>query len=413
EKLPKVTVSPHDADVSFNCSFIDSPSAAWDSASFSSFETDEGEPLYCVPTQEGNVLIPPACMFQELSSRCNYFPAEQSDLASEDGLELMSIPRTSSIVKAKRPSVSFAEGTKFGPELRRGSMPESRIVPAANPQRKRKLSWTLSKLSPIVSEPAASAECQPYECTVIPGIYSESEGPHRHGKPPARGRSRDHREAPSTARRERQMAESSVTMVLSTEPKSSARRQKVGTGSASPGEAKRSSKLWESSVEGIGVGTVQAMLKRFGSFQRQRSSPKEELRPRLRGENVNKIHRKLAALDRSFQAQSPEKPASPAEGNIPSTLPGKAANATHQPGQTEGNGTLTKKPVIPTTPVLQRLVANVSEEGEREAGLVPPARKTDNAGEQHPGNEDNLCDQEHGNERSVDIASPVPNPDIH
>ncbi|XP_041052680.1 scavenger receptor class F member 1 isoform X1 [Carcharodon carcharias] len=392
QKLPKVTVSHHDADVSFNCSFIDSPSAGWDSASFSSFETDEGEPVYCVPTQEGNGLLPPVGGCQELNSRCNYLPADQADLNSEDGLQPLSIPRTSSIVKAKRPSVSFAEGTKFGPELRRGSMPESRIVPTANAQRKRNLSWTLSKLSPIESEPAAgdspNAVCQPYECTNLPGIYPEAEGPHCHSRPCG-----ERRGTSSTAKKDSQALESRDMTGTPGEPKVTASDQKVATAYVMPREAKRCSKIWGSS--GDGVGTVQAMLKRFGNFQRQRSIPKEELRPRVRGENINKIHRKLAALDKNLKPQASSNVAASAYENLPPRVPAMPAHGTQQ-GQAEGNATLTKKPLLPTTPILQKLVANMAEDTERRLGTMSS-----------PSQRDNPCEQdcENGHEHSEDIPT--------
>src|SRR3712207_2298631 len=39
----------------------------------------------------------------------------------EDASMPFAIPRTSSLARAKRPSVSFAEGTKFAPQSRRSS----------------------------------------------------------------------------------------------------------------------------------------------------------------------------------------------------------------------------------------------------------------------------------------------------
>ena len=56
-------------------------------------------------------------------------PAESSEASlagspfppPEDASTPFAIPRTSSLARAKRPSVSFAEGTKFAPQSRRGS----------------------------------------------------------------------------------------------------------------------------------------------------------------------------------------------------------------------------------------------------------------------------------------------------
>ncbi|XP_067866894.1 scavenger receptor class F member 1 [Heterodontus francisci] len=412
QKLPKVTVSHHDADISFNCSFIDSPSAAWDSVSFSSFETDDEEPVYCVPPQEGCGFLAPAGGFQELSSRCNYFPAEQADLSSEHGLQPLSIPRTSSIVKAKRPSVSFAEGTKFGPEVRRGSMPESRVIPTMNTQRKRKLSCTLSKLTPIRSEPGASDSppvvCQPYECTNLPGVYPETEALPRPCKPSARTRAGEHRCTSSTTKKASPAREREEMLVTSGDPKVAANDQKVTTVYVMAGEAKRSSKIWGSSADGIGVGTVQAMLRRFGSFPKQRSSPKEELRPRSRGENISKVHRKLAALHRNCKHQSPDNMAACADElkrskeNSLSRFPIIPSSATQQT-QAVSNATLTKKPLIPTTPILRKLVANVAEDTENRLDMIPSPAQRDNPPEQ---------DGEDGHQGCEDIPTEEANQEI-
>ncbi|XP_045382106.1 scavenger receptor class F member 1 [Lemur catta] len=117
-KLPWVTVSHHDPEIPFNHSFIEPPSAGWASDdSFSSDpesgEEDEG-PAYCVPPQEG--MAPEAqAASSEASLTGGPFPPP------EDASTPFAIPRTSSLARAKRPSVSFAEGTKFAPQSRRSS----------------------------------------------------------------------------------------------------------------------------------------------------------------------------------------------------------------------------------------------------------------------------------------------------
>ncbi|XP_023813980.1 scavenger receptor class F member 2 [Oryzias latipes] len=61
QKLPKVVVAHHDPENTFNCSFIEPPSVAeqpspssWSSSqeSFSSFESGDEGPVYCVPHEE-------------------------------------------------------------------------------------------------------------------------------------------------------------------------------------------------------------------------------------------------------------------------------------------------------------------------------------------------------------------------
>ncbi|KAM6163420.1 scavenger receptor class F member 1 [Rhynchocyon petersi] len=117
-KLPWVTVSHHDPEIPFNHSFIEPPSAAWVSEdSFSSDpesgEEDEG-PAYCVPPREGMASVAQV-ESPEASLAAGSFPPP------EDTSTPFIIPRTSSLARAKRPSVSFAEGTKFAPQSRRSS----------------------------------------------------------------------------------------------------------------------------------------------------------------------------------------------------------------------------------------------------------------------------------------------------
>ncbi|XP_022451099.1 scavenger receptor class F member 1 isoform X3 [Delphinapterus leucas] len=117
-KLPWVTVSHHDPEIPFNHSFIEPPSAGW--ASDDSFSTDpesgeeDEDPAYCVPPQEGMVPVAQA-ESPEASLTGGPFPPP------EDASTPFAIPRTSSLARAKRPSVSFAEGTKFAPQSCRGS----------------------------------------------------------------------------------------------------------------------------------------------------------------------------------------------------------------------------------------------------------------------------------------------------
>ncbi|XP_009582102.1 PREDICTED: LOW QUALITY PROTEIN: scavenger receptor class F member 1-like, partial [Fulmarus glacialis] len=108
-------VSHHDTEIPFNPSFIEPPSAAWvsDSSFSSSFDTDNEGPEYSVPPREGVPLLGGAELQDGVSPLSEGLP-DPSAFDSEDVSQPFAIPRTSSIAKAKRPSVSFAEGTKFG-----------------------------------------------------------------------------------------------------------------------------------------------------------------------------------------------------------------------------------------------------------------------------------------------------------
>uniref|UniRef100_A0A3P9IRR7 Scavenger receptor class F, member 1 n=1 Tax=Oryzias latipes TaxID=8090 RepID=A0A3P9IRR7_ORYLA len=135
--LPRVTVSHHDPELTFNHSFIEPPSSNWVTEG-SSFESDEeeGEALYCVPPREGrNELKTLLFSISDISSSFN-------------------IPRTSSIAKSKRPSVSFAEGTRFSPKERRGSGQDH----GALPRSKAKSPWGALMLSTLQGSSAQTGE---------------------------------------------------------------------------------------------------------------------------------------------------------------------------------------------------------------------------------------------------------------
>ncbi|KAI5941058.1 Scavenger receptor class F member 1 [Manis javanica] len=117
-KLPWVTVSHHDPEIPFNHSFIEPPSAGWATDDSFSSDPESGEeyegPAYCVPPQEGMVPVAQAEL-PEASLVGGPFPPP------EDTSTPFPIPRTSSLARNKRPSVSFAEGTKFAPQIHRSS----------------------------------------------------------------------------------------------------------------------------------------------------------------------------------------------------------------------------------------------------------------------------------------------------
>ncbi|XP_072834833.2 scavenger receptor class F member 1 [Pogona vitticeps] len=103
-RFPRVTVSHHDVELPFSPSFIEAPSAAWPSDSFSSFDTeDEDEELPPASQAPGDTELQP----RRLLTTGEDPPPD---------VEGFAIPRTSSLAKAKRPSVSFAEGTRFTPQ---------------------------------------------------------------------------------------------------------------------------------------------------------------------------------------------------------------------------------------------------------------------------------------------------------
>ncbi|KAG8122503.1 hypothetical protein E2320_018020 [Naja naja] len=122
-KLPRVTVAHRDPEVPFNPSFIEPMSTAWpwDSSFSSSSEGANEETGGC---QEGPQSAPPS---REALPEGSLLPGAATLHPSP-----FAIPRTSSLAKGKRPSVSFAEGTHFGPQSLRA--PPEALNPAQKPR---------------------------------------------------------------------------------------------------------------------------------------------------------------------------------------------------------------------------------------------------------------------------------------
>ncbi|CAL1570377.1 unnamed protein product [Knipowitschia caucasica] len=268
--LPRVTVSHHDPELTFNHSFIEPPSCGW-AAEGSSFESDEeeAEALYCVPPRED---IPAVASneFQEMSSKCNMF-LDPSGFSSEDINSPFNIPRTSSLAKAKRPSVSFAEGTRFSPKERRGSGQEA-VTPGLT-RTKAKNSWGVLMVSALQGQASKTgdesrAEASSLEVMVrdqelgmegqnedqdITQTSTSSSTVHenrgRKGKAKTTFNTSAHKRCHASASDSHMTASSKVTTVYVT-----------------VGKAGRPVSKAETSSE----GPVQSMLRRLGSLQRHK-----------------------------------------------------------------------------------------------------------------------------------------------
>ncbi|XP_058139074.1 scavenger receptor class F member 1 isoform X2 [Dasypus novemcinctus] len=234
-KLPWVTVSHHDPEIPFNHSFIEPPSAGWASDdSFSSDpesgEEDEG-PAYCVPPQEGMVSVAQV-ESPEASAAGGPFPAP------EDTSTPFAIPRTSSLARAKRPSVSFAEGTKFAPQSRRGSGELS------SPLRKPKRLSRVAQPGPEGQEDEKPTGPEPTETDEAPpGAASPRDPATGRHRLPLGGRTvAEHVEAIESSVQESSSPVTTIYMLAGT-PRGS-------------------------------EGPIQSVLRRFGSFQKGLAEPK-------------------------------------------------------------------------------------------------------------------------------------------
>ncbi|CAL8361398.1 unnamed protein product [Merluccius merluccius] len=311
--LPRVTVSHHDPELTFNHSFIEPPSCGW-VAEGSSFDSDEeeGEALYCLPPRE-DVPGGAGVDFHEMSSKCNMF-LDPSGFTSEDMALDFSIPRTSSIAKSKRPSVSFAEGTRFSPKERHGSAQDlgAAPTPSGPPRGKAKSPWGALMLSTLNAQGGASRSGE--ADAVSPGAESEDgaeegEGGENQDWDGEGGEQdnerRTHLQVPEASGRRRTMSNTTTAAATGkgaqtpdapSDPQAGA-PDKVTTVYVTVGRAGRpTSKLEPPGSE----GPVQAMLRRLGSLQRHKDQ--ESAKPKVKG--VSKPPRRKLGVRASVWEQS-------------------------------------------------------------------------------------------------------------
>uniref|UniRef100_A0A8D0ETF0 Scavenger receptor class F member 1 n=1 Tax=Strix occidentalis caurina TaxID=311401 RepID=A0A8D0ETF0_STROC len=302
-------VSHHDTEIPFNPSFIEPPSAAWvsDSSFSSSFETDNEGPEYSVPPREGIPLLGGAEL-QDGASPPAEALLDPSAFDSEDVSQPFAIPRTSSIAKAKRPSVSFAEGTKFG------------AAETPSPGRKPKTPWVPSKLSSAPGDTAAEppTERPASDCYESPEPLSKGEESHR---PSPRATPGGRRRVVSSTRHVAQRVEALEAAAKSGSWEAKGKETNVTTIYMMVGTAGQDPK-----AEGGGEGPVQAVLKRLGSLQKGKWAAKEEPKVRRSIEAIQKPPRRALAQCRDSVNSCKQResvPGAPAEPSPGKHLPGK------------------------------------------------------------------------------------------
>ncbi|XP_068173412.1 scavenger receptor class F member 1 isoform X4 [Antennarius striatus] len=307
--LPRVTVSHHDPELTFNHSFIEPPSSGW-VAEGSSFDSDEeeGEALYCVPPRE-DIEAVAGGEFQEMSSKCNMF-LDPSGFSSEDITSPFNIPRTSSLAKSKRPSVSFAEGTRFCSKERRGSGQDPPALPGLA-RNKPKSPWGVLMLSSLQSQGgpvrtgedngAAGVEKRAAEVDVQKTDDQESccevEDQDLDSSPPQATL-----QVPGASGRRRTMSNTAghkgTQLTTFASDGQAGISDKVTTVYVTVGKAGRPAMKTESTSE----GPVQAMLRRLGSLQRKREQESGWVRPKA-PEGVTKPPRKKLGARASIWEQ--------------------------------------------------------------------------------------------------------------
>lgn len=222
--------------------------------------------------------------FQEMGSKCNFL-SEPPTFSSEDMSLAFGIPRTSSIAKSKRPSVSFAEGTKFNPKERRGSTQEL--------ARKAKTPWGVLMHSNLQGTQGSHEQTEGENEETSDTVKTSSEEQAANSIPEAESErsgstpSRTHLTVPGSRRHTPSNPKKSLQPQALSEGLDTG-TEKVSTVYMTIGKPVRASKA-DLNSEGL----VQAMLRRLGSIQRQRE---EAAQPKGKGAVVTKPpRRKLGA----------------------------------------------------------------------------------------------------------------------
>lgn len=289
--------------------------------------------------------------FQEMSSKCNIFP-DASAFNEEDVSLPFAIPRTSSIAKAKRPSVSFAEGTKFG------------TTETPNINSKPKTPWGTPKLSTIQSQLSAvegegeetprGEDSQLYESTDTLGANQEQADETASHPRPARRRTM------SNAKR------NATPQQITEEPVSDERgsSETISTVYVTVGKAGYPSKPpADSSKE----GSVQAVLRRLGSLQRHKD---EASKPRGRGDSISKPpRRKLGARAGLWQQGAADSLTTDESPMKPIRTQVKPLNATGSVAIVQEDAA-EKEPLIPSSSTLRNGVMMSGEEAEKGLEMV-------------------------------------------
>ncbi|CAH6792101.1 scavenger receptor class F member 2 isoform X2 [Phodopus roborovskii] len=174
QKLPKVVVAHHDLENTLNCSFLEPPSGleqpspSWSSrASFSSFDTTDEGPVYCVPHEEATTEsrdpeVPaapaevPAASLMPMSTPAPVEEAAALPASSDSERSASSVEGPGGALYARvtrreaRPARSRGEagGLSLSPS------PERKKPPPPDPATKPKVSWIHGKQGSATAAPS-------------------------------------------------------------------------------------------------------------------------------------------------------------------------------------------------------------------------------------------------------------------
>ncbi|XP_072839574.2 scavenger receptor class F member 2 isoform X1 [Pogona vitticeps] len=411
QKLPKVVVAHHDLENTMNCSFIEPPSVveqpspSWSSrGSFSSFDTTDEGPVYCVPHEES---------MSDSKDRVPGSPAEKRvpSISEEEAGEYTVLKESSSTQadSSETPLLksSDSERSSCGSSSASGAALYARIARLSKQSREEDESMVESKSAkPPSPERAKPPPPDPSTKPKVSWIHSKYNSNQSNSLPAiGLGDLSEHKQG--LAKRKRSPSETSAGVHGRSEEKVALRgKEKApkhpkeladgkGLPSASgdqpsPSKPKQRHKASPDQTENLN-GAVQNVIKKMGSHpppeRKSGEAPKspghgksraEVLHPHLSPEAAS-----LLAAQLKEKTQSLNRGDGGARQNGVSPLPAQREKPT-PPQKAKRSGAAgsqkSSKPVLPTSPNLQKLISPIAEtpaagdpkKGEKAGSSGPP-----------------------------------------
>ncbi|XP_010152785.1 PREDICTED: scavenger receptor class F member 2-like, partial [Eurypyga helias] len=407
QKLPKVVVAHHDLENTLNCSFIEppsmveQPSPSWSSrGSFSSFDTTDEGPVYCVPHEEslgdsrdrgtpaspGDKLVAPAggeeageyTFLKEMKEMGSVraFPADSSEtplLKSSDsersscGSGSAGAALYARVARLSKQSKEEEDAVTEPRSPRKPPSPERTKPRPPDPATKPKVSWIHSRYNSSQSNSLPAPSQSPERVVAQSGSPKQGQGLAKRKRSPSetsagmQGRAEEKGGAWGKEKAQKQPKEPGVPegkASLAEEPQS-------------PSKPKQRTKASSETTESIN-GAVQNAFRKMSAFQPERRvgdnrdvpcSPStsktrsEPLHPHLASELAAQLKEKTQSLNKGDGGTRANGVGTQREKPTP---PQKAKRSAAASGQK------TSKPLLPTSPHLQKLIPGVAEAAARE-----------------------------------------------
>ncbi|KAM8962177.1 scavenger receptor class F member 2 [Pelodytes ibericus] len=407
-KLPKVVVAHHDLENTFNCSYIEPPSAveqpspSWSSrGSFSSFDTTDDGPVYCVPHEEsvtdykekGN----PSAL-EKMTHPINEEEAGEYTFLKESGspksmqadstetpLLKSSDSERSSCGSGSTGGALYAKVARLSKQSKdeddslldnksatiggKPPSPERTKPPPPDPATKPKVSWIHGKYNsnqsnsfPVANKPNDKATSQCEQSEHIPGAKDN----HRKRTPSDTGPAGHGKSEEKVIMRSKDRGQKQMKDLNTTESRTSEESQ-------SPSKSKHRNKMSHDHIENMN-GTVQNALKKIGNLHIDKKSsdvkevPKspdhsksrsEVFHPHLSSEAASllaaQLKEKTQSLNR-IETSTNQNGIGPLKSQKDKpTPPQKAKRSVASINQKSS------KAILPTTTNLQKMISPVSE----------------------------------------------------